>query len=138
MGNVKELGEDPELGKRIVLVVEDDVLQRMWVSQFLRDANFVVVEAANLAEARSALKGAPGIDIVFADVVLPDGGNIVDLVMWMAAERPDLPIVLTSGQSRPNEALNLSACANVTDYLPKPFACEQVERILRQRTSPRA
>jgi DNA-binding NtrC family response regulator len=117
----------------VVLVVEDDVLERMWISGCLRNGGFVVVEAANVEEARTALKSMPEIEAVFADIVLPGQATAIDLVTWMAAEMPELPVILTSGQTNPPAAITLSSCPNVTDFLPKPYGCEDVQRLLRER-----
>ena len=117
----------------VVLVVEDDVLERMWISGCLRNAGFVVVEAADVEEAQTVLKSMPEIEAVFADVVLPRQGSAAELVTWMMVEAPDLPVVLTSGQTIVPEAINLSSCPNVTDFLPKPYGAETVERLLRER-----
>ena len=94
-------------------------------------------DVAGVEEAKSILQSGPAIHIVFADVVLQHDSTIIDLIVWMEAETPSLPVVLTSGQSNPLEAMNLTSCVNVTDFLPKPFSCDQVQRLLRQRLAGR-
>lgn len=132
-GNVEELGSNPQAQQSVVLVLEDDVLERMWVSRCLRADGFTVVEAATIEEAQLALHSAPEIDVVFSDIVMPNNSNVIDLIAWMERETPDVPVVLTSGQSRTVEVLTLTSCSNVMDFLPKPFACEQLQRILREQ-----
>jgi DNA-binding NtrC family response regulator len=131
--NVGTPDTEPEREQDVVLVVEDDIIERMWVSKCLRDAGYVVVEAGAVEDARKILQSGPEIHIVFADVILQHNSNIIDLVAWMETETPSVPVVLTSGQSRPLEALNVTSCANVTDFLPKPFLCDEVQRLLSQR-----
>ncbi len=131
--NVNTVGPATEPDQLVVLVLEDDVLERMWISGCLRKGGFVVVEAADLDEAQAVLKAMPEIEAVFADIILPRQGNAIDLVTWMAEEMPDIPVILTSGQSNPPEAITASSCANVTDFLPKPYGCDDVQRLLRER-----
>ncbi len=131
--NVNTVGPATEPDQLVVLVLEDDVLERLWISGCLRKGGFVVVEAADLDEAQAVLKAMPEIEAVFADIILPRQGNAIDLVTWMAEEMPDIPVILTSGQSNPPEAITESSCANVTGFLPKPYGCDDVQRLLRER-----
>jgi DNA-binding NtrC family response regulator len=135
--NVEKAGPATYPDKPAVLVVEDDVLQRMWICDVLRKAGFVVVEAADLEEAQTVLKSIPEIEAVFADIVLPRHGSATELVTWMADEAPDIPVVLTSGQTTLPQAINLTSCPNVTDFLPKPYDADAVQRLLHERIAMR-
>jgi DNA-binding NtrC family response regulator len=105
----------------------------MWISGCLREAGFVIVEAADVEEAQTVLKSMPEIEAVFADFVLPRQGTAMELVTWMVEEMPDIPVILTSGQTNPPQAILVSSCPNVTDFLPKPYACDTVHRLLCER-----
>ena len=135
--NLEKLGPASQPEQSVVLVVEDDVLERMWISGCLRTGGFVIVEAADVEEAQTVLKSMPEIEAVFADIILPRQGTAIDLVTWMADEMPDVPVILTSGQTNPPEAITLSSCPNVTDFLPKPYGCDDVQRLLRERIAMR-
>jgi two-component system, response regulator PdtaR len=130
---VSKAGPASEPAEAVVLVVEDDVIERMWISGCLRKGGFVVVEASDVEEAQTVLKSMPEIEAVFADIILPRQVTAVELVTWMVEEMPDVPVILTSGATRPPEAMMLASCPNVTDFLPKPYACEDVQRLLRER-----
>ena len=54
-----------------VLVVEDEVLIRMAIADYLRDCGYRVVEAGNSHEAVRVLKTDVYIDVVFTDVHMP-------------------------------------------------------------------
>ena len=41
--------------KRVILIVEDEVIIRSVVSEYLRESDFLVIEAANVAEAVAVL-----------------------------------------------------------------------------------
>ena len=130
---MEKAGQASDPNQSVVLVVEDDVLERMWICGCLRNAGFIVVEAADVAEAQTVLKSMPEIEAVFADIVLPRQGSAAELVTWMGEEMPDIPVVLTSGQTIVPEVINLSSCPNVTDFVPKPYGADTVERLLHER-----
>jgi two-component system, response regulator PdtaR len=130
---VEKAGQASAPDQSAVLVVEDDVLVRMWISGCLRNAGFVVVEAADVEEAQTVLKSMPEIEAVFADIVLPRQATAIELVTWMGEEMPDIPVILTSGRTITQDAINLSSCPNVTDFMPKPYDAEAVQRLLHER-----
>lgn len=86
-----------------VLVVEDEVLIRMDVADYLRDNGFQVVEAANAAEAVAVLSSTTTVDLVFTDVQMPGAMDGLGLARWIRQHRPGLPIVVTSGRLRSDE-----------------------------------
>lgn len=130
---------DPTIGAEqpVVLVAEDEILIRMAVADCLRAAGMAVVEAASADEARVVLMAVAEIDAVFSDVNMPTMQDGIGLAMWMAARLPDVPVILTSGSANPAQAAAVAACPNVTDYVAKPYACPDIERLLRQRIAGR-
>lgn len=55
-----------------VLVVEDEVLVRLVIADYLRECGYRVHEAANAAEAVTVLEsGTVSVNIVFSDVQMP-------------------------------------------------------------------
>jgi two-component system, response regulator PdtaR len=54
-----------------VLVVEDEVLVRMVIADYLRDCGFRVLEASTADEAMRVLGTNERVDIVFSDVQMP-------------------------------------------------------------------
>ena len=55
-----------------ILVVEDEILIRVPISQYLRDCGYKVIEAANADEAMTALQHKETIvDLVFSDIEMP-------------------------------------------------------------------
>lgn len=98
-----------------ILVVEDEILTRMATADHLRDCGFRVLEASDAEEARTLLKAAEPIELVFSDINMP-GMNGLALASWIAREFPDVKIVLTSGDN------TNAATAGVTAiYLEKPY-----------------
>lgn len=81
-----------------ILVVEDELLVRMFAVDALEDAGFRVLQAGTAAEALQALQGSPDVRAALVDVGLPDrpGDQLAEEINKL---RPDLPIVIASGRS---------------------------------------
>ena len=71
-----------------VLVVEDEVLVRVLIADELRDAGFLVLEAATGDKAWSYVQAGVQVDLVISDIGLPGSLNGVDLVGRLALRRP--------------------------------------------------
>jgi CheY-like chemotaxis protein len=85
---------------RTILVVEDEVLVRMVIADYLRDCGYKVIEAGNAAEALTVLQSSETVDIVFSDVQMPGEMDGFGLAQWVRQNRPGLRILLTSGNAR--------------------------------------
>jgi CheY-like chemotaxis protein len=114
-----------------ILIVEDETLIRMVAAEVLRDAGYVVVEAATGEEAQAVLEAGVTVELIFSDVNMPGVVDGLTLAKWAGA-RPNPPIVmLTSGvpgmltQAR-------TQCSNVRALLLKPYAYDDFERRVRE------
>lgn len=113
-----------------VLVVEDEVLVRMLICDFLRDCGFRVIEAANADEATRVLSTGDPVDVVFTDIHMPGTLDGFGLAKWIRAERPGVKVILTSGLAR-----TVEAAGDLCDHGPvmaKPYDLQEVERRIRQ------
>lgn len=107
-----------------MLIVEDEALMRLVVSDYLQDCGFKVLEAANAQEAIAMIcQAAVKIDIVFSDVRMPGEMNGVGLARWMRGNRPDIPVVLTSGGLDTELANTITAQG---PFLAKPYKLERL------------
>ncbi len=80
-----------------VLVVDDEVLIRLTIADYLRDCGLHVLEAADGVEAMTILQAADmEIDLVFSDIQMPrmDGFS---LARWIRENRPRTKVLLASG-----------------------------------------
>ena len=67
-----------------ILVVEDDVLVRMPIAQYLRDCGYKVVEAVNADEAIAVLLHQETVvDVVFSDIEMPGSIDGFGLAKWI-------------------------------------------------------
>ena len=79
----------------VVLLVENEVLERVPKAVHLRTAGFNVVEAADGEEARHVIDSVP-VHIVFADLAMPDHTNGLAFLRWL--RKPTVGLV---GSRRP-------------------------------------
>ena len=90
----------PLPAKPKVLLVDDDDLVREQVGEQLADLGYEVASAASGAEALEILEQAPDVDLLFADVVMPNGMGGRELADKARRLRPDLKVLFSSGYFR--------------------------------------
>jgi DNA-binding NtrC family response regulator len=100
----------------VILVVDDEIMVRTPVAEFLRDAGYRVIEAANAAEAIAVFVAGIAVDLVFTDIRMPGRMDGVGLARWIFEHRPSLPVLLTSSGGPPPSATKATAL-----FLPKPY-----------------
>ncbi|WP_372845040.1 PAS domain S-box protein [Pontiella sp.] len=113
-----------------VLVVEDDPSVRELSSRLLTNAGYCVVAVADCGQAMQALAVDEGVDLLLADVVLPDG-NGVELARRIREQVGPVPVLLISGyvqDANVHDAIN----ANGFRYLEKPVASMQLLQTVRE------
>jgi two-component system, response regulator PdtaR len=88
----------------MALVVDDEELLRLYAGGVLEDHGFNVVEAENAAAALNVLEANSNVRLLFTDIQMPGKLNGVDLAREVHARWPDVLLVITSGQTRPNPA----------------------------------
>lgn len=120
-------------GDETLLVVEDEEGVRGLVVQGLRELGYMVLEAANAAEALGmcAASDAP-IDLLLTDVIMP-GMSGPELVAELHKSRPDLRILYMSGHT--HETMNrYGIWQSGIPLVQKPFEMEylaaQVRRVI--------
>ncbi|MBI3852330.1 MAG: response regulator [Verrucomicrobia bacterium] len=87
-------------GNEGVLLVEDDVGVRIMTRRVLETVGYRIWEAATSREALDIWKTrAPAIDLLFTDIILPDGLTGRELAEQLWAQRPALKVIFTSGYS---------------------------------------
>ena len=112
-----------------ILIVDDVLLVRMWIADFLRGRGFDVVEAASGEEAIRVLEAGFAIDVVVSDLYMPGAAiDGVSLARWLRQARPDLKIILASGVTHFLDPADEAICA--CPLLPKPYDHRELERHL--------
>ncbi|MGG1946025.1 PAS domain-containing protein [Trinickia sp. NRRL B-1857] len=122
--SVDELHEHrPVRGSRVgetILVVEDDENVRTATSDMLRELGYRVVVAADGPSALRLVAERPEIRLLFTDVGLPGGMNGRELADAVRANRPELPVLFTTGYAR-NAIVHHGRLDAGINLLSKPF-----------------
>jgi PAS domain S-box-containing protein len=111
-------------GERI-LVVEDEPDLRLFAVGQLRKLGYSVEEAAHGPAALRLLRNRDDFDLLFSDIVLPNGMDGLQLAQEAKAIHPKIGIVLTTGYSdkaQPSED---------TPILPKPYRRQELAAAIR-------
>lgn len=89
----------PPAAPPTVLVVEDEVLVRLAVADYLRECGWHVIEASSGVEARQILQSVDvTIDVVFSGIQMPGDLDGFGLAKWVHANCPGIRVLLTSGR----------------------------------------
>ena len=111
----------------IVLVVEDEILIRAAVAEYLRISGYTVIEAADAAEAIAVFGSGEPLDIVMCDVDMPGTMDGLSLARWINQHHSALPVLLTSGRG-----VALAAGERLADFfISKPFRLEELAKRIR-------
>src|SRR5690349_7921664 len=117
--------------RRSILVVDDDVLIRSMLSEFLRDEGYAVEEAESADEAKTLL-APPGVEysLLISDVVMPGEMDGIQLAHWTRQNRPEIAVLLMSGYTGTTRGV-------AYPFIAKPcrFArlVEMAEQLIREK-----
>jgi two-component system, cell cycle sensor histidine kinase and response regulator CckA len=116
-------------GNETILLVEDDQILRITTAQGLRSLGYRIIEAGNGREAIKKWQDhSLQINVLFSDVVMPEGMTGLDLAKKLRESAPDLKVVLSSGYA---EVSNLKRRAKGMVYLQKPYTIETISKAIR-------
>lgn len=107
----------------VLLIVEDDLTLQKVISGFLKDEGYITQTASTGSDALAKLEKAQP-SLVLLDLGLPDiQGETV--LAKIREDYPGIPVIILTAKAETHEiaaGLNLGA----DDYLPKPFAAEEL------------
>jgi CheY-like chemotaxis protein len=132
---------DPSARTPTILIVEDEALLRVTLSDYLQECGYKVLEAGNADEALLIVeKSEIIIDLVFTDVRMPGSMDGFGLAKWLRANRPGLPVILTSGDAK--KAAEAKELCEDGPFMAKPYDLKVVVAQIRaainaSRTKPR-
>jgi CheY-like chemotaxis protein len=104
----------------VVLLVEDEPLVRILLSDLLSESGFRVLEAASATEALMILAADLDVRVMLTDVDMPPGSTGYELARQVHERWPGVEILVTSGRQWPTEG-DLPPGAM---FLAKPFPNE--------------
>ncbi len=119
-----------------VLVVDDDDRLRDLLGKFLSDHDFMVVTAADAADAREKMKTL-SFDIIVLDLMMP-GESGLDFAEDFR-RHSDVPILMLTAMGEPEDRID-GLERGADDYLVKPFEPQElllrINNILRRTPMP--
>jgi CheY-like chemotaxis protein len=115
-----------------VLLVEDEALISLMVSEALSGLGFAVHEAATADEALRYIGAGGPVDVLFTDINLPGSMSGTELAQRVRALKPGLPVVYASGGYRGDD---LPGRVPHSVFVSKPYDPDAVCGMIAQLTS---
>lgn len=122
------MGQSKPPARPIILVVEDEPLQRLMAVDLVEDAGFDVVDVASAAEAVRVLESRPDIRVVFTDIDMPGGLNGMQFAATIRDRWPPIELIIVSGKRTPG-AEELPARGV---FFAKPYKKEEITAIMQR------
>lgn len=122
----------PPVASRVptIFLVEDDPDIRQVTRLVLEDEGYVVIEAADSAEAlRWWEERGSSVDALIVDLVIPGNVDGMTLADQLRGDRPDLKVILTTGFAGEGFATEALASRGM-EFLSKPYTDVQVLSLL--------
>jgi len=118
-------------GAETILVAEDDVDVRAYLTDVLRGLNYRVIAAPNAEAALEFLRTDRTVDLLLTDIIMP-GWNGRELAKQAESLRPGLRVLYMTGYSR-NAIVHQGRLDEGVDLLQKPVS--QAQLATRVRTA---
>ena len=114
--------------KPVALIVEDELLVRVFAVDIAEEAGFSTLEAADADEAIRVLQNRPDIRVVLTDIDVPGYMDGLELAVAIRHRWPPIEIVLTSGKMRPAA----DELPERSHFVPKPYDFSRLSGLLRE------
>lgn len=126
----------PGPAREVVLVVEDEILVRYVISDYLRECGYKVIEAANPDEALQVLeKGSVAVDVILSNVQTSGSMDGFALSHWVRTNRAEIGVILVGTISRAADAA--AELCEEGPMLSKPYepqtVVDRIRRLLAER-----
>jgi CheY-like chemotaxis protein len=106
----------------VILVVEDEVLIRISVSDFLRSEGFNIIEAGNVREALSLLRAHAHIALVLTDINMSGEMEGLELIRKIRRSYPAIKVIAASAY-RINEPIEAAVI--------KPYSLQSLLAVVK-------
>jgi PAS domain S-box-containing protein len=118
-------------GHETILLVEDEAILRRLVAQGLRSLGYRVLEADNGQTAmKSWQEHGQQIDLLFSDMMMPEGLTGLDLAEKLRLEKPNLKVIISSGYNVETAGHGKPAAGDIV-YFQKPYEFEELSKTIR-------
>ncbi len=127
----------PSLEGVRILLIEDESAVLRFTTVALRRVGCEVTAAAGFLEGLATFEDSKdGFDLVFSDVILPDG-NGLELAQQIRASHPDLPVLMTSGYTGDRARVE-DILGEELRFLQKPYKLADLYRQVAAAVAERA
>ena len=116
---------------KMALVVEDEMLFRLEISELLEAEGYAVIEANCAAQALERL--CDTVCLMVTDVRMPGAMNGIGLVREMSCRRPDVAVVVVSAQITPKPG----ELPPDVPFVSRPFLERQMRASVRDAVASR-
>ena len=118
-------------GHETILLVEDEAILRRVVAQGLRLLGYRILEAGNGLDAMKIWQEqSHQIDLLFSDMVMPEGMTGLDLAEKFRELIPNLKVIISSGYNAEMVEQGSPASRDIV-YLQKPYQVEVLSKVIR-------
>ena len=114
-----------------ILVVDDEPMLRMLVTDVLDELGYTAIEAADSAGGLHVLQSDARVDLLITDVGLPGGMNGRQMADAARVTRPGLKVLFVTGYAE-NALLNNGQLEPGMSVLTKPFALDTLAARIRE------
>ena len=116
-----------------VLIIDDDEIVRKYVASLATRMRHTVFEAGTCAEGL-ALMSNPSINVIIADIFLPDSPPFKQWVYQLKTASAGRPLILITGEPSP-ELTALVEKSEIQAFLTKPFELASIKNLIAEFTS---
>ncbi|MBR0849880.1 CHASE3 domain-containing protein [Bradyrhizobium diazoefficiens] len=118
-------------GAETIFVVEDDTMVRNFVIAQLQGLGYKTVAAGDSRAALKLIEAGEPFDLLFTDIVIPGGMSGRELADKVAALRPGLKVLFTSGYTD-NAIVHHGKLDDGVMLLTKPYRRNQLAEMIRK------
>jgi two-component system, cell cycle sensor histidine kinase and response regulator CckA len=127
---IRSLDSRPPQGSESIALVEDQVLVRATTKRQLESLGYQVTDFSSAEEALPALRYAPNLALLVADVVLA-GSSGRELAEELSIARPGLRVMFISGYTE-DVVLRHGIELGEVSFLAKPFNIAELAQAVRR------
>jgi PAS domain S-box-containing protein len=119
-------------GTETILLVEDELSLRSFISDLLQRCGYTVLEAdSGPAALKIWQEKRKQIDLLFTDVIMPEGMSGIELGHQLRAEQPALKVIYSSGYTGNLEGRRATLVEG-DNFIRKPYKPETLASIIRK------
>ena len=115
-----------------ILIIDDDAAVCGYLATLVTRLGYQAIQAATCAEGLAGMAD-PAVEIIIADIYLPDGPDLDEWVSQLKTNAAGRPLILITGE--PSEELAAKARGGeIMAFLTKPFELAFIKSLLAKAT----